>query len=118
MKKEVNLFYISISMLLAVLILYYSIAPSFPAEKKTGIKIDKIKHLAAYALLSLSLYMSGMLKKHAFLIAGTYGFFIEVIQLGTANHFFDIIDIMTNYLGSSVVFFLRSKNGKRIAGKL
>ena len=118
MKKNVNLIYVSISMLLAVLILYYSLAQSEPSGGKKGIQTDKIKHFIAYALLSFSLFKSKLPKNHSFIIAGTYGLLIEFIQMGLAYRFFDPFDVIANYLGSSIVLFLRSENGERIAGKL
>ena len=118
MEKNSNLIYISISMLLAVLILYYSLAQSEPSGGKKGIQTDKIKHFIVYALLSISLYMSKMPKKHAFIMAGTYGLLIEFMQAGLASRVFDPFDIIANYLGAGIVIFLRSENGKRIAGKI
>ena len=119
MKKEGNLIYISLSMILAVLILYYSlIPPSEKAEKSPSINLDKIKHFIAYALLSFSLYKSQLPKSHSFLIAGTYGLLIEILQTGLPSRAFDPFDIIANYIGAGIVLFLRSENGKRIAGKL
>ena len=118
MREEKDLIFISISMLLAVLILYYSIVQPTSSGVKAGLNIDKIKHFIAYALLSFSLYMSKMPKKHAFLVAGTYGLVIELIQMGMIARAFSFFDVIANYLGSAVVLLIGIKNGKRVTGKI
>ena len=77
-------------------------------------------HFVAYFVLAMSWFfyfdkhdIHTVLLKSA-LIAGTYGCFIEVIQLFTPTRLFDFLDIVLNYMGAFAIFLFYKIMPKKV----
>lgn len=92
--------YSILTVLLAIIILYFSLLPRIP-EEETVPHLDKLIHFFSYFLLSYLCYKSTDKMKLSIFLAGTYGVIIEIMQLRVPSRSFDIFDIVINYAGAS-----------------
>jgi len=97
-------FYFICTIIVLLAITYISIIPGqgVPLVTVNGL----IKHFLAYAVFGFFIYKTLDNKPLAFLLAGTYGLMMEIVQLYAPTRCFDIYDILANYGGAFCVFFL------------
>ena len=97
--------YCGLSLAIAAAILYLSIIPEIPGEDILRFPhADKTAHFLAYAALAVLINRAANNKHAAFLIAGTYGLIIEIIQFYLPHRAFEWPDIIVNYLGAVLVY--------------
>jgi VanZ family protein len=102
--------YLFLSIIFAIFILLGSTTPEVGGEvvKNSGIPA----HFVSYFILSFSilLFLSG--KKFqkpylkAALLSGSYGLFIEFIQVFLTYRNFEIFDILINFAGAFLIFII------------
>jgi LPXTG-motif cell wall-anchored protein len=82
----------------AIVVLYFALAPVPDREPLTG--WDKTNHVAAFAGLAV-LGLLGWASRARIVLAGLigYGVFIEVLQLATVDHHFDLHDLAADAIG-------------------
>ena len=116
MLKKINNFavkynlYLFLSIIFAVFILLGSITPEREVSvvKNSGFSA----HFISYFVLSFTilLYLSGKNSQKSYLksalSAGSYGIFIEIIQAFLTYRNFQIFDIITNFIGASLIFII------------
>lgn len=97
--------YFLLTLIIGILIFYLSITPQI---EKGGVTINSgiIKHLIAYFLLSFFIYKTTNKKSLSFILTGTYGLLIEAVQFTIPYRAFEILDIIVNYLGASIIFII------------
>jgi VanZ family protein len=100
--------YLIATIILAVLILYFSVIPVMHIENME-LNAGTLKHLAIYFLLAFAIYKTTDNPKIAFLSAGAYGILIESIQYFIPYRSFSLFDIILNYAGSSFILILKRK---------
>jgi VanZ family protein len=85
----------------ALAVLYFAIAPVPEREALTG--WDKSNHVVAFAALAVS-GLVGWPRRAGWVLAGLvgYGVFIEVLQLATPDHHFDLQDLVADGIGLAV----------------
>jgi VanZ family protein len=85
----------------AIIVLYVALAPVPEREPLTG--WDKANHVVAFSGLAV-LGLLGWATRERIVVAGLvgYGVFIEVLQLGTADHHFDLHDLAADAVGLAV----------------
>ena len=106
--------YSALTLFTAAIILYVSMIRDLPGlEPPTLPHLDKLGHFLAYALLSFLLFKRTGTKKHAFLIAGTFGLAIEVIQYFIPYRSFDVLDITVNFLGAGTLYLKKLPRDKK-----
>lgn len=107
--------YLLSTILVMVLILAFSITPEI---EKGGFKINHgtFVHLSSYLVLSFFLYKTTKSLRKAIFYAGTYGVFMELVQLGIPYRNFELFDIITNYIGAGLILIPEIK--KRVKKKV
>jgi len=116
MLKKINDFavkhnlYLFLSIIFAIFIFLGSITP------ETGISVVKntgfSAHFVSYFVLSFTilLYLSGKNFQKPYLkstlLAGSYGILIELVQGFLTYRNFQILDIITNFIGASLIFII------------
>ncbi|MBI5355910.1 MAG: VanZ family protein [Candidatus Aenigmarchaeota archaeon] len=88
----------------ALIILYVSTTPGDPSLPPDN-KISR-GHIAGYFALTLMLLWSGIDERRALLFAISYGIIMEILQLNIPGRHFDIIDVLSNALGTGVALLL------------
>ena len=94
-----------LAVILAVVLLYYSVAPVPPIETDISY-FDKIEHVGAYFVLALLIYIASKKALLSFLISGVYGVLMELVQNLLAYRFFSIFDVIANFVGAFLIFFI------------
>jgi VanZ family protein len=85
----------------AVVILYFALAPVRPHEPLTG--WDKANHVVAFAALAVSGLLGWGTRARAVVLGLVgYGIAIELLQLATPDHRFDLHDLAADALGIAV----------------
>ncbi len=102
--------YLFLSIIFAIFILLGSITP------ERGISVVKnsgfYAHFISYFMLSFAvlLYLSNKNFQKPYLksalLAGSYGIFIELIQGFLTYRNFQVLDIITNFVGASLIFIV------------
>jgi len=111
-KNKSNI-YLAIAIFFLMSILFFSVIPG--VEIGPASNSGFVSHIISYFMLSfvLSLYLlekdtkKPLLK--AALIAGSYGLLIEFIQFFIPYRFFEVKDILTNFVGVFLVLFVPFK---------
>lgn len=85
----------------ALVVLYFALAPVPEREPLTG--WDKANHVVAFGGLAV-LGLLGWAPRERIVLAGLigYGVFIEVLQLATVDHHFDLHDLVADAVGLAV----------------
>ena len=101
MTKKITIFYLIATILLYSGVFYFSVILSAPViEISYG---DKIQHFFAYFILAFLTYKTTKNKTLSFIIAGTYGLSIEIIQFVIPYREFSFLDAAFNYLGAGLI---------------
>jgi len=102
--------YLVISVIFAVIVFYFSVIPEtqIGPARNSGF----LAHFVSYSALSLLLLFCLIGKKlhnpafKAALLVGSYGFFIELVQLLIPYRNFEFTDIIINYAAAFTIFFV------------
>jgi len=116
MKIECKKEYLILTILIAVLILYFSVIPIMSVES-ISLNSGIFKHLAIYFLFAFAIYKTINNPKIAFLSAGAYGVLIECIQYFIPYREFSLFDILINYAGGCFILLLKRKANSQILEK-
>jgi len=108
--------YLFLSIIFAIFIFLGSIMPEIGTDtiKNSGF----IAHLFSYFVLSLTilLYLSSKKFQKPFikaaLISGSYGMFIEFVQIFLSYRNFQIFDIIINFSGAFLIFIIYFKKNR------
>jgi|SRR3989344_2315735 len=103
-----KIIYVFLSLVLVISIFYFSVT-SGADVKGFSINAGFLPHLIAYFLLSFLIFKSTNSFKLAVFLSGTYGFIIEIVQYFVPYRSFQVIDVVLNYFGSSLVLLLKFK---------
>ena len=85
----------------ALVVLYFALAPVPEREPLTG--WDKANHVVAFGGLAV-LGLLGWVSRERLVLTGLigYGVLIEVLQLATVDHHFDLQDLVADAVGLAV----------------
>ena len=106
MNTKQSKIYFVLTILFAVLILYFSLTPE-PPKIQPIINFDKVLHLCSYFILSFLCYKTINNMKISIISAGTYGLLIEIMQLLIPMRSFELLDILINYIGAGLILIAK-----------